>query len=96
RVFCALSFGPLSHMKISGMTAFSLFDYVSSNICLPVGGFVCSIFVGWFVDVRFLRGQIKMHSTAGRFVLRLLVFCLRWICPMAILLILLNSVGFIG
>lgn len=95
-VLCALSFGPLSHMKFFGMTAFSLFDYVSSNICLPVGGFVCSIFVGWFVDVRFLRGQIKMHSTAGRFVFRLLVFCLRWICPMAILLILLNSVGFIG
>ena len=29
------------------MTLFDLFDYTSSNILLPVGGMIISVFVGW-------------------------------------------------
>ena len=44
---CALSFGVLSDFKVFGMTLFELFDYVSSNIMLPIGGVMLSVFVGW-------------------------------------------------
>ena len=47
---CALSFGVLSDFKVFGMTVFELFDYVSSNIMLPIGGVMLSVFVGWIVD----------------------------------------------
>ena len=43
---CALSFGVLSDFKIMGMTLFELFDYVSSNVLLPLGGVFFSVFVG--------------------------------------------------
>lgn len=90
---CALSFGPLSDMTVFGMTFFSLFDYLSSNICLPLGGMVCCIFVGWIVDRKIIRNQF---TDCGRYrfpLLRMLVFCLKWICPVAIFLIFLNSTG---
>lgn len=47
---CALSFGSLNNFTIFGKTIFDLFDYVSSNILLPLGGMLISIFVGWVLD----------------------------------------------
>ncbi|MBD5184837.1 MAG: sodium-dependent transporter [Bacteroidales bacterium] len=94
-LLCALSFGPLQDFKICGMTFFGLFDYVSSNICLPVGGFICSVFVGWFVDKKFLKDQFTDDGLYKFRWLGPLRFALRYICPVAILLIFLNSLGII-
>lgn len=94
-LICALSFGPLSDFTIFGMTFFSLFDYLSSNICLPVGGMICSIFTGWFIDRKFVKTQMTDNGKYRFPMLRPLVFCLRWVCPTAIFLIFLNSIGII-
>ncbi|MBD5329995.1 MAG: sodium-dependent transporter [Bacteroides sp.] len=94
-VLCALSFGPLSKFTISGMTIFSLFDYVASNICLPIGGFICAIFVGWFVDKKFLQNQFTDNGRYPFYLIKPLRFSLRFFCPVAILLIFLNSLGII-
>lgn len=94
-LLCALSFGPLKDVTIGGMTFFSLFDYLSSNVCLPLGGMICSLFVGWRMDRKIIRDQFTDH---GRFpfpLLHCLIFFLKWICPSAIFLIFLNSVGII-
>lgn len=94
-ILCALSFGPLQHFKIAGMTLFDLFDYFASNICLPIGGFVCSVFVGWIMDKKFLKDQFTDYDTFRFPLLNPLRFVLRYICPSAILLIFLNSLGII-
>lgn len=90
---CALSFGPLADFTIFGLNFFNLFDYVSSNIALPLGGMACSIFVGWCIKKKFIKEQL---TDFGQFKFRLmsvLIFFLRWICPTAIFLIFLNSIG---
>lgn len=92
-VLCAMSFGPLSDLEIFGMTVFNLFDFLSSNICLPIGGGICSVFLGWFVDRRFLRNQMTNEGRISFRFLGVLAFCLKWVCPIAILLIFLNSIG---
>lgn len=94
-ILCALSFGPLSDFTIFGLNFFNLFDYLSSNICLPVGGFFCSIFVGWIIKKNFISDQMTDNGTYKFRLLNLLVFFLRWICPTAIFLIFLNSIGII-
>lgn len=94
-VLCALSFGPLSDFKIFGMTIFNLFDYVSSNICLPAGGFVCSVIAGWWLKKKFLSDEFTDHGRHPFRWLGLLVFCLRWVCPVAIFIIFLNTIGVI-
>lgn len=92
-LLCALSFGPLSSLTLFGMTAFDLCDYVASNILLPVGGFICAVFVGWKVDRKFLAGQFANDGHHSAAVLTLLRLCLRYIAPAAIALIFLNSLG---
>ena len=92
-MLCALSFGVLSDFTIFGQNFFNLFDYLSSNICLPLGGFFCSIFVGWFVDKKFIKDQLTDQGTYKFRMYGILVFFLRWICPTAIFLIFLNSIG---
>lgn len=92
-LLCALSFGPLSHATVAGMNAFNLFDYLSSNICLPLGGMICSIFAGWKMDRAILREQMTNYGRFRFRALGLLVFFLKWICPTAIFLIFLNSIG---
>lgn len=92
-VLCAMSFGVLSGFTICGKTFFDLFDYLSSNICLPVGGLICSLFMGWWVSRKFTDNQLTDN---GRYRFRLtgmFIFFLRWLCPAAIFLIFLNSIG---
>ena len=94
-MLCALSFGTLSDFTIFGLNFFNLFDYLSSNIFLPVGGFFCSIFVGWMIDKNFIKNQLTDNGTHKFQLFGILIFFLRWICPTAIFLIFLNSIGII-
>lgn len=92
-LLCALSFGPLSDVTVFGLTFFNLFDYFSSNICLPLGGMICSVFVAWFMKRNLLEQQLTNFGKYKFSIIYILVFFLRYICPTAIFLIFLNSIG---
>ncbi|MDE7387552.1 MAG: sodium-dependent transporter [Muribaculaceae bacterium] len=91
-LLCALSFGPLSHLTICSLTIFNLFDYVTSNIALPLGGMIISVFIGRMARKHLLATDL---ADGHRVTIKLIVFCLTWICPVAIFLIFLNSIGII-
>lgn len=88
-VICALSFGPLADMKICGLTVFGVLDYVTSNIMLPVGGMLIAIFVGWIINRATLKREMHPASRTAR--ARLIVFSLRYIAPLAILAVFIDS-----
>ena len=91
---CALSFGSLSGITIFNLTFFNLFDYVSSNILLPLGGMFISIFVGYILDRTVVMKELAPDSTRrGLFGARLVVFCLRYIAPICIAAVFLYSLG---
>lgn len=90
-VFSALSFGPMSSVAIFGMTIFDLFDFITSNIFLPVGGMFISIFVGWIIDRKTVDLELRPSSHILR---RIIVFLLRYICPLAILAVFVNNLFF--
>lgn len=92
-VFCALSFGPFADFKLFGMNLFDLFDYVASNIFLPVGGMFISIFTGWYLDEKLIRDEITNNGTLRVPYLRFVIFILRYFAPIAIAIILLNQLG---
>lgn len=94
-VCCALSFGPLDGFKLFGMTLFDLFDYVSSNIFLPVGGMFIALFVGWYLDKKIVRDEVTNNGTLRAPYLRLIVFILRYVAPIAIGFILINQLGLV-
>lgn len=89
--FCALSFGPISDVTIFGKTIFNAFDYASSNILLPVGGMVVSLFVGWRLDRRTLLAQLASNGRLPSWIGTWIVLSLRYIAPICILAVFLAS-----
>lgn len=85
-VLCSLSFGPLADIRIFGLNFFNFSDFVSSNILLPLGGMLCSIFVGWVVDRRIIRDQLigSTPSAWRKVAVRGVVVSLRYIAPIGI------------
>jgi len=91
--FCSLSFGPLSSAKIGNMGIFDIFDWLSSNILLPILAFITVIFVGFVMkkdDVRdemtnagSLPDNVKLFSVV--------FFLLKWLAPVAIVLIFITN-----
>ena len=88
---CALSFGPLRDFTLWGKTFFDLFDNVSSNILLPVGGMVISLFVGWRLDRDTLVSQLNGNGRLPHWVMTWIVVSLRYIAPLCILAVFLAS-----
>ena len=69
-------------------TVFDLIDYFASNILLPVGALLTSLFVGW---------RLERNATAGDFgssptVRTLLLVLLRFLCPVAIAGVLVSAI----
>ena len=92
-IFCALSFGVLSDFKIFGMTIFGLFDFISSNILLPLGGMLISIFTGWYLNKRFVYHELTNGETVRAPYFKLFIYVLRYVAPVAIGLIFLNELN---
>ena len=93
-VFCSLSLGNV-HIELWGKSLFDLFDFVSGQIFLPFGGFLTSIFLGWFVPKRIVRDELTIEgSLRSRFV-SVYLFVVRFVCPICILVIFLHQLGVI-
>jgi NSS family neurotransmitter:Na+ symporter len=85
----------LADVKVFGKTFFDLFDFASSNVLLPIGGFAIAVVGGWIVArEKFLDEMNKGYSMRpwhGRIIFAFIKF----LSPILILLILLNSLGVI-
>lgn len=92
-MLCALSFGVLSDFLLFGMTLFELFDYVSSNVLLPIGGVMLAVFVGWIVDRKVVDEQLTDYGTRRITLKHPIYFCIRYVAPICITLIFLYGLG---
>lgn len=93
---CALSFGPLRNLTVCQLRIFDLLDFVSSNILLPAGGMVISVFTGWILDRAVLRSELTTGTPGGkgnRMIINCIVFSLRWLAPVCIALVFLGGLG---
>ena len=93
-VFCSLSFGPLEGFKLFGLSVFDFFDYITSNIMLPVGGLLLAVFAGW----RLRRANYLDELTNGnklripRWLCLTIYYLVKLVAPLAISLIFLNCI----
>ena len=88
----ALSQSSMADVRIFGFNPFDLFDFLSSNVLLPVGGILICLFVGWVYG---LAAPEKRLAEAGtpvqRVVIRSVFFLVRFVAPVAIAIVLLNG-----
>lgn len=62
-VLCALSFGPLSHIKILDRNIFDLFDAATANIFFPVTGVLGTILIGWVMKKEHVVAELSRTSS---------------------------------
>lgn len=86
---CSLSLGQLSGWTVFGKNIFDLFDYVSANVLMLIGGLLVVIFAGWKLGRKIIEdeltngGQLKVPA----WFLDTLTFLLRFLAPAGILTI---------
>ncbi|TEA74219.1 sodium-dependent transporter [Allopusillimonas ginsengisoli] len=84
----ALSQSLLANTRIAGLNLFELFDFLSSNIVLPVGGIFIALFVGWVWGRNNFRAALSNDGLLANQQLANAIFILlRYISPILILLI---------
>ncbi len=93
-IVASLSEGILSSFTIFGKCFFDLFDYLSSNILLPIGGILVSLFAGWYMKPADLKDELG--SALHPLLFNILLFILRFISPLAIAVIFIYSMGWLG
>ena len=92
----ALSNNLLANVKVAGLTFFDLFDFGSSNVLLPLGGFFLAIFSGWVWGRQKFFTQLSNNgSLKNQRVVSLLFNILRFVTPVLVLIVLLSGLKLI-
>ncbi|EXJ16363.1 sodium-dependent transporter [Imhoffiella purpurea] len=78
--------------QLFGKTIFDLFDYLTANILLPLGGFFIAIFAGWIMSRASTRDELQAGESIGYRVWRFLV---RYISPLLVVIVFLHAIGVI-
>lgn len=90
-VLCSLSLGAWSSLQIAGRSLFDVFDFVTGQIFLPVGGFLTCVFLGWFVPKKLVKDEFTNWGTLSSRLFPVFLFLVRFVCPVAILCIFMHQ-----
>lgn len=91
-VLCSLSYC-CPRLGLFGLKLFDLFDFATGQLFLPIGGLLTCLFMGWYVPSRIIRDEFTNGGTLrGRF-FGVYLFCVRYVCPLCIILIFLHQFG---
>jgi neurotransmitter:Na+ symporter, NSS family len=95
-----LSFNYWSEVKLlsgvgvfSDSTIFDLLDYLTANIMLPLGGLLIAIFAGWKMSRESSVDELDMGDL---FFYPLWRFLVRYITPIAVIIVFLHAIGVLG
>jgi NSS family neurotransmitter:Na+ symporter len=89
-----LSFNHWAEIKwFFGMTFFDFLDFLTANIMLPLGGLAIAIFIGWLAPKTMSQNELSMGE--GRSY-RLWYFLVRYVTPVAVVIVFLNAIGVVG
>jgi NSS family neurotransmitter:Na+ symporter len=80
---------PLGFIEaLDGKSTFDLLDGLTSNILLPLGGLGIALFAGWKLDAAVTAGELRLGRAYGSW-----RFLIRYVSPVLVGLVLLNSLG---
>jgi NSS family neurotransmitter:Na+ symporter len=90
----ALSSSVLADVTVFGKNFFDLFDFLSSNILLPVGGLFITLFVGWFWGYDKFSQVLTNHGALkNEKLVRAIFLLIKFITPLLVLVVLMNGLG---
>lgn len=91
---CALSNSLMANVKLFGLTFFDLFDFVTSNLLLPIGGLLIAVFVGWVWGwPKFKAALTNEGKIQNEGLLRVVFTILKFVTPLLVAVILLAGLN---
>ena len=94
-VFCSLSVGGNTDIQVLGLSLMDFCDYLTAQYMLPVGAFLTSIMLGWFVDRQLVKDEFTNRGALRESFFRVWLFSVRFIVPLCLILIFLHQFGVI-
>jgi len=88
-IACLLSLNQWSGFTIFGKGILDLFDFLTANILLPLGGVLIALFAGWVLSREASFDELKLDNRLYP-AWRLLI---RYVAPLAVTLVLIEAVG---
>lgn len=88
----ALSNSTLANVKLFGLTFFDLYDYLSSNVLMPLGGLLLAIFVGWVWGYPNIRKALSNDETLKNDrIIAVFYGLIKFVTPALIVIVFLNQ-----
>ena len=88
--------GYFGGFKFLGRGFFDLFDFLSSNLLMPIGGFFIAVFAGYAMKKQDLAAELSNNGTlSNESRVNFIRILLRYVTPLLVLVILLNGLGII-
>ncbi|WP_226655813.1 sodium-dependent transporter [Pseudalkalibacillus hwajinpoensis] len=87
----ALSFGVLGDISVFGRTIFDTMDFLASNLLMPIGALLISVFVSRKMKRAILADEVMMSSKIGRVIFPIWYGLIRYFVPAAITIVLITS-----
>ena len=94
-VISSLSLGVMQKYTLFDKGFFDLLDFVTAKIMLPLGGLLVCIFVGWYLKRSVSYEELTNGGKLKAGLFNLYIFLLRYVAPVAIILIFINELGLI-
>lgn len=84
------------HITVFEKNFFDLYDFISSNLILPIGGLLIAVYVGYNSKkedvIKELSNKGKLNNTKT---INLYILILKFLTPLLLIIVFLNSIGFI-
>jgi len=91
----ALSFSVLSDITFFGKSIFDSADFLVSNILMPAGALLISIFVSYKMKKDLLKSELIQGSKGLNGIFTMWYFLMRYIVPIVIIVVFLDSLEII-
>lgn len=88
----SLGYGPLSFIKIIGMSLLDFFDFISNSVLMPIVAMLTCIFIGYIVKPKTIIDEVELGGKTFK-EKKFYVVMLKYVAPVCLLLILLFAVS---
>lgn len=86
----------LGGITIAKRGFFDLFDFISSNILLPLGGLLIALLLGYGIKKADITDELSNNGTLSNHTLiGVFYFIVRYVTPILLIIVFLNSIGWI-
>ncbi len=89
-LFCSWSVGAYD-IQLLGSSLMDFCDGLTADYLLPLGGFLTCLFVGWYIPSKVVYDEFTNGGNHNKSVFIIYLFAVRFVCPIAILLVFLHQ-----